>query len=207
MPLSAVHSRSLFGVYRLIMAARDASIAPPLTGAGAGAGEGTGVGGSSESEHKVAATTTAARPSSSFHSRWRGRLANKIAVVTGGGQGIGAAIVRRFVEEGCSHVAVFDVDEAASAIVVEGATALAKTVCEQLHARGVKDAVPTNVAFFHTNMSSEADVATSVASVVEWADGVDILVNNAATFIFGEVQDVTGESWDQVGMLCSLAGV
>ena len=55
--------------------------------------------------------------------------------------------------------------------------------------------------------ASEADVATSVASVVEWADGVDILVNNAATFIFGEVQDVTGESWDQVCMLCSLAGV
>ena len=35
-------------------------------------------------------------------------------------------------------------------------------------------------------------------AVGEWAVAVHVLVNNAATFIFGEVQDVSEDAWDKV---------
>ena len=42
------------------------------------------------------------------------RLQGKFAIVTGGGQGIGAAIVKRFVAEGAAGVAIFDYNVAAA---------------------------------------------------------------------------------------------
>ncbi|MBP8232150.1 MAG: SDR family oxidoreductase [Rhizorhabdus sp.] len=41
-----------------------------------------------------------------------GRLTGKIAIVTGGGSGIGREICRQFVDEGCAALAIFDIDEA-----------------------------------------------------------------------------------------------
>ena len=39
-------------------------------------------------------------------------LNGKYAIVTGGGKGIGAAIVKRYIQEGAAGVAIFDYDEA-----------------------------------------------------------------------------------------------
>ena len=106
-------------------------------------------------------------------------------------------------EEGCSHVAVFDVDEEASLALVEACTTLAQRVHGEAVTRGAVspddgEATMPRVRFFRTNMASEEDVAASVNAVVEWAGAVHVLVNNAATFIFGEVQDVSEDAWDKV---------
>ena len=116
----------------------------------------------------------------------RGRIAGKAAIVTGGANGIGKAIVQRFVDEGASHIAVFDVADDAGAALVEE---LAKS----------KGSGGTAVRYFHTDMSSEDNVAASVKAVTEWTGGaLDILVNNAAAFVFGEVETVTADAWDKV---------
>jgi len=119
--------------------------------------------------------TKAARP---------GRISGKIAIVTGGAQGIGAAIVRRFVKEGAQCVAIFDVADAPATSLVKELTAATPEGC---------------VRYFHTDMSDEAAVSASVAAVTKWTgDRVDILVNNAAAFVFGEIEDVSSEAWDKV---------
>ncbi|MBM4072265.1 MAG: SDR family oxidoreductase [Planctomycetes bacterium] len=84
------------------------------------------------------------------------RLDSKTALVTGGGQGIGAAICRRLAQAG-ARVGVFDLDKAA-------AEKLARDI------DGV--ALPGSV-------TSEADIAAAIARLREQAGPVDILVNNA----------------------------
>lgn len=87
-----------------------------------------------------------------------GRLRNKIAVVTGGAKGIGAAIARRFVEEG-AHVVLTDVDEAAG-------TALAESLGEQ-------------ACFARQDVRDEAEWTRLIKAVETRFSRLDILVNNA----------------------------
>ncbi|GLU37356.1 SDR family oxidoreductase [Pseudomonas sp. NBRC 100443] len=90
-------------------------------------------------------------------------LKDKIAIVTGGGQGIGAGIARRFVEEG-AKVAIAEIDQ-------EHGTELAK----QLDRR-----FPGRVLFIETDVSDKAQVERAIARTVEHFGGLDVLVNNAA---------------------------
>jgi 3-oxoacyl-[acyl-carrier protein] reductase len=89
------------------------------------------------------------------------RLAGKTALVTGAGSGFGAAIARRFAQEGARVIAV-DIDEAA--------------------ARKIAAGLPTHggehVAA-QCDVANGASVAAMVAKVVAAAGGFDILVNNA----------------------------
>src|SRR2546426_860339 len=84
------------------------------------------------------------------------RLDGKVALVTGGGQGIGAAICRRLAQAG-ARVAVFDLDERKA---TETATAIGGL--------GVAG-----------DVTSEADIERALGRVTTWAGTVDILVNNA----------------------------
>lgn len=116
-----------------------------------------------------------------------GRVAGKATIVTGGANGIGKAIVHRFVEEGASYVAVFDVADDAGAALVEDLS------------KASTGSSGTKVRYFHTDMSAEDNVVASVKAVTEWTGGaLDILVNNAAAFVFGEVETVTADAWDKV---------
>jgi len=85
------------------------------------------------------------------------RLENKVAIVTGGASGIGAAICRAFDHEGAA-VAVLDVDG-------DRAEALAG---ELRHAITVR-----------ADVTSSRDVTAAVGAVVDALGGLDILVNNA----------------------------
>ncbi|MCR9122551.1 MAG: SDR family oxidoreductase [Phyllobacteriaceae bacterium] len=90
------------------------------------------------------------------------RLENKIAIVTGGSRGIGAATVRRFVEEG-ARVAIFDV------LDKEG-EALAAELAADGH----------DVVYEHVDVTDEDNVKTAIDGVADKWGGLDILVNNAA---------------------------
>ena len=108
------------------------------------------------------------------------RFENKIAVVTGGGVGIGRAICERLASEGASIV-VAEIEEDNGA---ETAQAL--------------EASGSQALFCRTDTSDSASVAAMVAAATERFGTVDVLVNNAAAFVFGTVEEVTQEDWNRV---------
>ncbi len=111
-----------------------------------------------------------------------GRLDGKVALVTGGGSGIGAACVRRLAADG-ARVGVIDLRvDAAEAVAAEvGADAAS--------------AIEADV--------TDADaVAAAVAAVVERFGRLDVAVNNAGIGGFAPILDQTTEQWRQVTSLC-----
>ena len=102
------------------------------------------------------------------------KLKDRVAIVTGGARGIGAAIVRAYVAEG-ARVLVADIEEAA-------ATALAS------ESSGRAIACPLDVR----------DRA-SIAAMIEMAETrfgrIDILVNNAGVFDMAPLSEITAEMY------------
>jgi NAD(P)-dependent dehydrogenase (short-subunit alcohol dehydrogenase family) len=110
-----------------------------------------------------------------------GRLDGKVAIVTGGGSGIGRATTLTFLREG-ARVVVGDLNDASLAETV----ALAK-------ARGGAD----RFAALRVDVSAERDVASLVALTVERFGGLDCLFNNAGIGgAFGPIGETTVEEWD-----------
>ena len=108
------------------------------------------------------------------------RLDNKVAIVTGGGNGIGKAIAELFASEGAA-VTVAELEEEAAKDVVGGITG-----------RGGR-------ALAHVTDTSNSDSARSAVAATKAEFGkVDILVNNAAVFVFGKVEEVTNDDWHRV---------
>jgi NAD(P)-dependent dehydrogenase (short-subunit alcohol dehydrogenase family) len=103
------------------------------------------------------------------------RLDGKVAVITGGARGIGAAIARRLASEGAVCVIADTLEERARELAGQlgGAHAVACDVTRQ------------------------EDIDRLVATAVERAGGIDILVNNAAVFDMAPVLEQTRESWDR----------
>lgn len=108
------------------------------------------------------------------------RLENKIAIVTGGGNGIGAAICEAFSKEGAT-VIVADMDMPA-----------AERVAQSLRQSGGNAAAqPIDV----TNQDSVGDMASSVLA----AHGrIDILVNNAGARIIKGLMQHSLQDWDRM---------
>lgn len=106
------------------------------------------------------------------------RLAGKSAIVTGGAQGFGEGIVRKFLAEG-ARVMVADINS-------EGAEALAKDLGEGALAQGVD--------------VSDAASVTAMAKAARNAFGaIDILVNNAGvTHLPAALEDVSEADFDRV---------
>ncbi|RAH65534.1 NAD(P)-binding protein [Aspergillus aculeatinus CBS 121060] len=106
------------------------------------------------------------------------RLDGKVAIVTGGSSGFGAAIVRRFHQEG-ARVIIADINAAAGA-------ELAATV-------------PTALHFERVDVTVAADWARAVAVAVEKFGRVDVLVNNAGTTYRNKpTVEVTEAEWERV---------
>ncbi len=106
-------------------------------------------------------------------------LKEKIAIVTGGAQGIGAAIVRRYVEEG-ARVAIADIH-------VEKGEQLQRELAGKGH----------DVLFVQTDVSNTESVKSFVQQVVDHFGKIDILCNNAAVNIPGSVEELEEEQWDK----------
>ena len=111
------------------------------------------------------------------------RLANKVALVTGGAQGLGGATARRLAEEGAT-VLIADIDDEAADRRVASITA----------AGGV-------AAAFHADVGSHQDIQAMVSYTLERWQRLDILVNNAFPVInpvgAGSALEVSEEGWDQ----------
>jgi NAD(P)-dependent dehydrogenase (short-subunit alcohol dehydrogenase family) len=106
------------------------------------------------------------------------RLKGKVALVTGGSQGLGAAIARRFGREG-AQVFLGDLKEA------EG-----NAFAAELQSEGV------NAQFVRLDVASEASWIGSYQSVIASAARIDILVNNAGINIRQPIEEMTVENLD-----------
>lgn len=105
-------------------------------------------------------------------------LNGKYAIVTGGGQGIGAAIVKRFIAEEAAGVAILDYN-------VEKA---AQTAAE----------VGGNVIAIKCDISNEEMVKSAVEQVLAAFGRIDILVNNAGIIKDAMFHKMTTDQWHQV---------
>lgn len=118
------------------------------------------------------------------------KLEGKVAVVTGGGRGIGTAIAAGLAEEG-AKVAIAEIDE----------TSAEKTAGD-LRGKGAKSAAIV------TDVTDPASVAAMVERVESELGAIDILVNNAAklpvflTFIEEKNSGQTDEYWTKVVDVC-----
>ena len=106
-----------------------------------------------------------------------GRLEGKVAIVTGGSQGIGRAIARGMADEG-ARVVVADLERAGEAAA----------------------ALPDGVGVT-ADVSSEADVARMVAETMAAWGRIDVLVNNAglyASLAMRPFEEIPVEEWRRV---------
>ncbi|GAA2281548.1 bifunctional rhamnulose-1-phosphate aldolase/short-chain dehydrogenase [Actinomadura luteofluorescens] len=109
-------------------------------------------------------------------------LASRVALVTGGGSGIGAATARRLAAEGaCVVVADRDLGAAAKVAAEIGASAL--------RAPDVAIAVGADV-------TSEDEITAAVREAVLAFGGVDLVVNNAGLSISKPLLETTAADWD-----------
>jgi NAD(P)-dependent dehydrogenase (short-subunit alcohol dehydrogenase family) len=108
-------------------------------------------------------------------------LPGRIAVVTGAGSGLGAAMARTFAEAGMA-VAVLDIDEA-------GARATATSLADEL-------GVPTTAA--RTDVGDPDSVAAAVKHVADALGGCDLLCANVGVQQFGAIDRLTEEDWTWV---------
>jgi len=104
-------------------------------------------------------------------------LTGKRVLVTGGASGIGAATVRRFVEEG-SRVVVLDVN-------LEG--------CDRMAAE-----FPGLAGTLAADVSDPGEVEAAFLSLDAMVGGLDVLVNNAGISVRHAFLDITPDEWHRV---------
>ena len=108
------------------------------------------------------------------------RLENRIAIVTGAGQGIGKAIALGMAREGVALV-IADLNKAN-----------AGAVKEEIERVGGK------ASALYTDISNEESVRGMIDATLNEYGRVDILVNNAGIFPTSPVEAMQEEEWDQV---------
>ncbi|HZJ84972.1 MAG TPA: SDR family NAD(P)-dependent oxidoreductase [Syntrophomonadaceae bacterium] len=108
------------------------------------------------------------------------RLKDKIALVTGAGKGIGAAIAKMFAAEG-AKVIVFDMDEVNVELVVK-----------EIEDNGGE------ALGFKVDVTDRATVIEVIKKVLAKFETIDVLVNNAGIARDAMFHKMSEEQWDQV---------
>lgn len=106
------------------------------------------------------------------------QLADKVAIVTGGARGMGAATVRRFVAEGAKVLIADVLDEEGEALAAELG----------------KDAA----RFQHHDVREEASWGAVRDAALSAFGAIDILVNNAGVLLFRTIQDTSLDDYRKV---------
>lgn len=110
-----------------------------------------------------------------------GKLANKVAIITGGASGIGAAAVRRFAVEGAS-LAIADIDSAGG-----------QRMAEELCTKGSK------AIFVRTDISSREDILNLLEQTRQTYGGIDIILPNAGwQGPLGTAVEYDPDAWNRV---------
>lgn len=108
------------------------------------------------------------------------RVKDKVAIVTGGAQGIGEGITLRLAEEG-AKIAIVDVKlETANEIV------------DKLMSNG------TDIIALQADVANKAEVQAAVDKVASHFGRIDILINNAGIHRMGKVTEIKEETWDKI---------
>lgn len=108
------------------------------------------------------------------------RLEGKVALITGGARGQGAAEARLFAHEG-AKVAIADVLE-------QEGLQLEADIAE----------LGGSAFFVRLDVTSESDWSDAVAATVARYGALNILVNNAGVFMRGTVEDSDARDWDRI---------
>ena len=108
------------------------------------------------------------------------RLEGKVALISGGARGQGAAEAKLFVQEGAKVVFGDILDD-------QG-----KQVEAEIHEAGGE------ALYVHLDVTREADWMSAVEAAVSRYGKLDILVNNAGITIRKNVEDTTEEDWDRI---------
>jgi NAD(P)-dependent dehydrogenase (short-subunit alcohol dehydrogenase family) len=109
------------------------------------------------------------------------QLAGKVALVTGGSRGIGAAIARRLAHDG-----------AAVAFTYVNAVEHARAVAKEIDAAGGQALV------IQADSADPGAVAAAVEETVAKLGRIDILVNNAGIFVGGPLEELTAQDADHI---------
>jgi len=117
-----------------------------------------------------------------FTAHTPGRLAGKIAIVTGGAQGFGKGIAEAMAAEG-AYIAVADLN-------LEGALVCARELNSQF---GKDTAIAVEV-----DVSDDASVEKMVQETVLSFGGLDVLVSNAGILIAGSLSDLSKDKFELV---------
>jgi NAD(P)-dependent dehydrogenase (short-subunit alcohol dehydrogenase family) len=99
--------------------------------------------------------------------------------ITGGGQGIGKAVARLFIEKG-ARVTIAEIDEEAGQETVQEYAALGQVRLETI------------------DVAEETAVKAAVSRAVEQWGGLDVLINNAATGINIPITELQAQQWQRV---------
>lgn len=108
------------------------------------------------------------------------KLSRKVAIVTGGGSGIGEAICRAYAKEGAT-VAVADLNQ-------EGA----ERVASEIAASG------GSVSAFQVDITNSSEIREMVAAVLADHERIDVLVNNAGARIIKGFMQHTEDDWNKM---------
>ena len=117
-----------------------------------------------------------------------GRLTGKVALISGGARGQGAAETRLFVREGASVVFGDILDD-------DG-----KKVEAELRAAGGA------ATYVHLDVTRETDWRAAVATAVQRYGKLDVLVNNAGILLRARIEDTSEADWDRI-MAVNVKGV
>ena len=109
-----------------------------------------------------------------------GRLDSKVALISGGSKGQGAAEAKLFAQEGAKVVLADILDDEGKKVEAE----ISETGGEAM--------------YLHLDVTSEADWAAAVRAAIDSYGKLDILVNNAGILLRKGVEETSAEEWDRI---------